>query len=378
MPPPTLDTLARDLAQGRVTSTQLTAAALARIGDAAGEGARAFIRTDPERALAAARASDALRAAGVARSPLEGIPVSVKDLFDLAGQVTLAGSVALKGAPPAARNAPVVDRLLAAGAVIVGGTNMSEFAFSGLGINPHHGTPRNPWGRAADGGGRIPGGSSSGAAVSVTDGMAALAIGTEAIDRMHSTAQSHNRVMVIELMGHKAGWLALYAGVAGGGDVILLPEIPYDIQAIGRHIENRVNSGKTFSIVVVAEGAISIAEAEMDKNERKKFRAENGPSVAYRVAREIEIETGMETRATVLGYMQRGGTPSASDRVLATSLGTAAVELIAKGKYNRMVALHGDSMGSVDLSIPEGKVKIVPEDHYMIDTALAVGTCLGK
>jgi aspartyl-tRNA(Asn)/glutamyl-tRNA(Gln) amidotransferase subunit A len=179
MSPPTLDTLARDLAQGRVTSTQLAAAALARIGDAAGEGARAFIRTDPERALAAARASDALRAAGVVRSPLEGIPVSVKDLFDLAGQVTLAGSVALKGAPPAARNAPVVDRLLAAGAVIVGGTNMSEFAFSGLGINPHHGTPRNPWGRAADGGGRIPGGSSSGAAVSVTDGMAALAIGTD-------------------------------------------------------------------------------------------------------------------------------------------------------------------------------------------------------
>jgi aspartyl-tRNA(Asn)/glutamyl-tRNA(Gln) amidotransferase subunit A len=175
----TIQTLARDLAAGRVTSTQLTEAALARIADPAGEGARAFIRVDAERARAAARASDTLRVAGVARSPLEGIPVSVKDLFDLAGQVTTAGSVVLKDAPPAARNAVVVDRLMAAGAVIVGCTNMTEFAFSGLGINPHYGTPRNPWRRTADGGGRIPGGSSSGAAVSVTDGMAALAIGSD-------------------------------------------------------------------------------------------------------------------------------------------------------------------------------------------------------
>jgi 6-phosphofructokinase 1 len=205
----------------------------------------------------------------------------------------------------------------------------------------------------------------------------ALSIGTEAIDRLHSTAQSHNRVMVIELMGHKAGWLALYAGVAGGGDVILLPEIPYDIQAIGRHLEERKKTGKTFSIVVVAEGALSIKEAEMDKRDRKKYRAENGPSAAYRIAREIQEETGKETRATVLGYMQRGGIPSASDRVLATSLGTAAVDLLAKGEYGRMVALHGDAISSVDLSIPEGKVRPVPEDHYMIDTAVAVGTCMG-
>jgi len=179
MPHPTLESLADDLAQGRVTSAQLTEAALARIADPAGEGARAFIRVDADRARAAARASDALRDAGIACSPLEGIPVSVKDLFDIAGESTTAGSVALRDAPPAARNAPAVDRLIAAGAVIVGRTNMSEFAFSGLGINPHHGTPRNPWGRTADGGGRIPGGSSSGAAVSVTDGMALLAIGTD-------------------------------------------------------------------------------------------------------------------------------------------------------------------------------------------------------
>jgi len=205
----------------------------------------------------------------------------------------------------------------------------------------------------------------------------ALSICTEAIDRLHSTAQSHSRVIVIELMGHKAGWLALYSGVAGGGDVILLPEIPYDVRAIGDHLKKRAESGKTFSIVVVAEGALSINEAAMDKKDRKKYRLDNGPSVAYRVAKEIGEETGMETRATVLGYVQRGGIPSAADRVLATSLGTAAVELLAKGNYGRMVALNGNDIGSVDLSIPEGKVKSVPVDHYMINTAKSVGTCLG-
>ena len=205
----------------------------------------------------------------------------------------------------------------------------------------------------------------------------ALAICTEAIDRLHSTAQSHNRVIVIELMGHKAGWLALYAGVAGGGDVILIPEIPYDIKAIGRHLEERTKSGKTFSIVVVAEGAMSIKEDDMDKRERRKYRAENGPSVAYRVAREISEETSMETRATVLGYVQRGGIPSASDRVFATSLGTAAADLLAKGDYGRMVALRDGRIDSVDLSVPAGHVRTVPADHYMIDTAIAVGTCMG-
>ncbi|MCL2444491.1 MAG: 6-phosphofructokinase [Treponema sp.] len=205
----------------------------------------------------------------------------------------------------------------------------------------------------------------------------ALAIGTEAIDRLHSTAQSHSRVIVIELMGNKAGWLGLYAGVAGGGDVILIPEIPYDIQIIGRHLEKRARSGKTFSIVVAAEGAMSVKEAAMDKKDRKKYRLENGPSVAYRIAREIQEETKMETRSTVLGYMQRGGIPSSSDRVLATCLGTAAVELLAKGEYGRMVALAGNNIESVDLSVPEGKVKSVPADHYMLDAAQAVGTCIG-
>ncbi|MDR0759492.1 MAG: 6-phosphofructokinase, partial [Treponema sp.] len=206
----------------------------------------------------------------------------------------------------------------------------------------------------------------------------ALTIGVEAIDRLHSTAQSHSRVIVIELMGHKAGWLALYAGIAGGGDVILIPEIPYTIKAIGRHLEARLQSGKNFSIVVVAEGALSVEEAKMEKKERKKYREQSGaPSVAYRVAREIVAETGMETRAVVLGYVQRGGVPVASDRVLATSLGTAAAELLARGEYGRMVALTGSEIGSVDLSVPAGKVKTVPADHYMIDTAVSVGTCMG-
>jgi 6-phosphofructokinase 1 len=205
----------------------------------------------------------------------------------------------------------------------------------------------------------------------------ALAIGTEAIDRLHTTAQSHSRIIVIELMGHKAGWLALYAGVAGGGDVILIPEIPYDIRAIVRHLEKRADSGKTFSIVVVAEGALSIEEAQMKKKDRKKHRLENGPSVGYRIAREIQAEASMETRATVLGYVQRGGIPSASDRVLATSLGVAAADMLAKGQYGRMVALIGDKISSVDLSVPEDKIKSVPIDHYMIDTARAVGSCMG-
>ena len=173
---PTLEQLGAALAAGRTRALALTEAALARAQDAAGEGARVFTHISRERALAAARASDTLRAAGIVRSPLEGIPVSVKDLFDVAGEVTTAGSAVLRGAPPVTRNAPVIDRLIAAGAVIVGRTNMSEFAFSGLGLNPHWGTPANPWDRASR---RIPGGSSSGAAVSVTDGMAAVAIGSD-------------------------------------------------------------------------------------------------------------------------------------------------------------------------------------------------------
>lgn len=173
---PTLTDSQRALQDGRTTSAELTEAALARAADPAGEGARVFTQLYAEQARAAARASDTLRAAGLARSPIEGLPISIKDLFDVTGGTTLAGSVAREGASAATRDAVVVERLRAAGAVLVGRTNMSEFAYSGLGLNPHYGTPRNPWDRAT---GRISGGSSSGAAISVTDGMALAGIGSD-------------------------------------------------------------------------------------------------------------------------------------------------------------------------------------------------------
>ena len=166
--------LAADLAAGRTTSRALVEAALARITDPAGEGSRAFVKVYHEAARAAADAQDRLREAGYVASPLAGLPVSIKDLFDVAGERTLAGSRALDDAPPAKSDAPIVARLKAAGAVIVGRTNMTEFAFSGVGINPHYGTPGNPYDRSL-----IPGGSSAGAPVSVADGMAAVAIGTD-------------------------------------------------------------------------------------------------------------------------------------------------------------------------------------------------------
>jgi aspartyl-tRNA(Asn)/glutamyl-tRNA(Gln) amidotransferase subunit A len=173
---PTLAELRSALDEGRTTSLKMTDAALARIAEPAGEGVRAFTRVYSGQARAAAQASDLMRGAGLTRSAIDGLPISIKDLFDVAGETTLAGSVALRGAPVASEHAVVVRRLLAAGAVIVGRTNMTEFAYSGLGLNPHYGTPLNPWDRAT---GRIPGGSSSGAAVSVTDNMAVAAIGTD-------------------------------------------------------------------------------------------------------------------------------------------------------------------------------------------------------
>ena len=174
----TLAQAAADLASGRTTARALTEQCLERIADPNGEGARAFVAVHAEQARAGADAMDALRRVGRAPGPYAGIPVSLKDLFDMAGEPTAAGSTVLKGAKPASAHAPVVFRMLAQGFVPVGRTNMTEFAFSGLGLNPHYGTPRSPWGRDAAGG-RIPGGSSSGAAVSIADGMALAALGTD-------------------------------------------------------------------------------------------------------------------------------------------------------------------------------------------------------
>ena len=172
----TLQDAAAALATGATTSRELIETSLARIADPGGEGARAFIKVHAAQARAMADAADALRRVGRAPGPYAGIPVSVKDLFDIAGEPTPAGSVVLADAPPAKANAPLIQRMLDAGFIPVGRTNMTEFAFSGLGINPHHGTPRSPWDRAT---GRIPGGSSSGAAVSVADGMAFAGLGTD-------------------------------------------------------------------------------------------------------------------------------------------------------------------------------------------------------
>ncbi len=173
---PTLATLAADLAHGRTSARKLVEDCLAKIADKAGEGARVFVHVDAEAATAAAEAMDKLRKANAAPSPFAGIPVSIKDLFDIKGQVSRAGSRALDDAPPAAADAPVVARLRRAGFVVIGRTNMTEFAYSGLGINPHYGTPKNRWQRNI---GHVPGGSSSGAAVSITDGMAHGALGTD-------------------------------------------------------------------------------------------------------------------------------------------------------------------------------------------------------
>jgi aspartyl-tRNA(Asn)/glutamyl-tRNA(Gln) amidotransferase subunit A len=173
---PTLAMLADDLASGRTTSRALVEECLDRIDDRDGEGSRTFLQVSRETARMAADGIDALRAAGAAPSPFAGIPISIKDLFDIRGDVTMAGSRALADAAPAAADAPSVGRLRRAGFVVIGRTNMTEFAYSGLGLNPHYGTPRNPWDRAT---GRIPGGSSSGAAVSLTDGMAHAALGTD-------------------------------------------------------------------------------------------------------------------------------------------------------------------------------------------------------
>lgn len=189
----------------------------------------------------------------------------------------------------------------------------------------------------------------------------AVSIATDAIDRLHSTASAHQRVMVIEVMGHKAGWIALYSGMAGGGDIILLPELPFDIHRIGDAIINRLKKGKPYSIVVVAEGIPTLG----------------GKKAAQYIAEEIEYETGFETRETVLGYIQRGGAPTAFDRNLATRMGGHATELIANGQFGRMVSLQGSEITSVPLSEVAGKLKLVTADHDLVVQGRRMGICFG-
>lgn len=189
----------------------------------------------------------------------------------------------------------------------------------------------------------------------------AVTIATDAIDRLHTTASSHNRVMVIEVMGHDAGWIALHSGVAGGGDVILIPEIPYSIDKIIQHLKDRFENGKKSAIVVVGEGI---------------DRPENLSAAKY-IADSIESLSGIETRQTRLGYVQRGGSPTAFDRVLATQYGAFAAELIADGAYNNMVALCDNKLTAVPLSKVKSKLSLVTADHHLVDKAKGVGVCFG-
>lgn len=205
----------------------------------------------------------------------------------------------------------------------------------------------------------------------------AVSVATEAIDRLHTTAHSHNRIMIIEVMGHKAGWLGLYAGIAGGADIVLLPEIPYNIESIARHLKQRQEMGKDFSIVVVAEGALNEHEAKMDKKEFKKTRQAMTYSIAYRVAHELEKATGLESRVTVLGYLQRGGIPVPYDRVLATQFGVAASQMLYDGDFGKMVALKDNKIVSVPLEEIANKIKKVPVDHRLLCYGRDVGTCFG-
>lgn len=223
----------------------------------------------------------------------------------------------------------------------------------------------------------------------------AMSIATEAIDRLHSTAHSHHRIVVVEIMGHRAGWLALGAGIAGGADAILIPEIHYRIEPIVDAILQRVQRGRNFSIVAIAEGAVSQEEAATRdelaerlenaevKNERKKVRDKLAVMDAQRsnhtlrLAQQLEALTGLETRLTILGHLQRGGTPSATDRLLATRLGTACAEFIAAGVYGSMLAVRADGVQLVPLEEVANQRKSVPPGHPWLTTAKCVGTCLG-
>ena len=206
----------------------------------------------------------------------------------------------------------------------------------------------------------------------------AMDIAVSVIDSIHSTAFSHSRVFIVEVMGHKAGWLTLYAGIASGADVIVIPEIPYSAEKIAQAIERRQESGKRFSILAVAEGAVSREEARMSKKEFKAAReAMTHPSISYRLASELKELTGQEIRVTIPGHYQRGGIPCAADRLLTSRLGVAAAELIRDGKFGYMVALQNNCIVPVPLSEVAGKLKTVPPDGEVVRAARALGLCMG-
>ena len=223
----------------------------------------------------------------------------------------------------------------------------------------------------------------------------ALGIATDAIDRLHSTATSHHRIIVVEIMGHRAGWLALGAGIAGGADGILIPEIPYNLKKLAKALEERTRRGKRFSIVAVAEGALSTAMADKvaklaEKKEKAKTKEDKKKyskklidfhakhmDHTIRLTKDLEKLTGLESRLSILGHLQRGGTPSASDRLLASRLGTACAEALADGVSNAMIAVEKGEIATVPLKDVAGRLKLVPPDHQWVESARALGVSMG-
>jgi len=200
----------------------------------------------------------------------------------------------------------------------------------------------------------------------------------EALDRLHTTAESHHRVMILEVMGRYAGWIALYAGVSGGADVILIPEIPYDIDSVVNAVQDRVSKGKRFSIVVVAEGAKPKGgELTVEKILKGRPEPVKLGGIGARLGNEMEQITGIETRATVLGHLQRGGSPLTSDRILATRYGVSAVEAAVNEKFGMMVALQGSRVVLVPLREAINKLKLVPIDDELLLAARSIGICMG-
>ncbi len=206
----------------------------------------------------------------------------------------------------------------------------------------------------------------------------AVDIATTVIDSIHSTAFSHSRVFIVETMGHKAGWLTLYAGIAGGADVIIIPEIPYHVERIADAIAARAKNGKRFSILAVAEGAISAEEAMLSKKDFKAERAKMAhPSISYRIADELHAINGQDIRVTIPGHYQRGGSPDAYDRVLTSRFGAMAAKLIMEGDFGNMVAMQDDRVIAVPLKNVAGKLKTVPANGELVKTARQLGLSLG-
>ena len=206
----------------------------------------------------------------------------------------------------------------------------------------------------------------------------AVDVATECIDRIHTTAASHGRTMLIEIMGNKVGWLTLYAGIAGGADIILLPEIPFDTDVVCKKVSERAEAGKAFSIIAIAEGAIEMSEAGLKKKERAALRSQSGDVTATnRLAREINSRTGVETRVVVPGHIQRGGSPSALDRALSTEVGAYAGYLCKQGLFGTTVAIHGDKITHNKIEDIAGKTKWVPLDHPMIESGRNIGISFG-